>query len=108
MIEIITPKKETVLIFGGAGFIGASLVDLISRSGYNVICASRSASGDVSAGTERGIEYVRADVNDVESYWHLLNIADHIFYLVSATTPRPQTTNSSPRFILRANTSITP
>lgn len=95
MTEIIPLKKETILIFGGAGFIGASLVDLASRSGYNVICASRSASGSSVLGGRRNIEYVRADVNDEESYAHLLKVVSHIFYLVSATTPRTSTEDAT-------------
>jgi UDP-glucose 4-epimerase len=84
MTSLNNIQDKVFLIFGGGGFIGANLAGKLSRSGARVISVSRA---EVVKPAASGIRNVVANINDVESYRHLLGEADHIVYLISATTP---------------------
>lgn len=94
-------QGKVFLVFGGGGFIGANLAGKLSQSGARVISVSRT---DVVKSAESGIRNVVADINDVDSYRHLLAEADHIVYLISATTPGSSTQDA----ILDVRENLTP
>lgn len=77
-------QDKVFLIFGGGGFIGANLARSLVEAGARVVAVSRTPQVDPPDGRLR---HVCADINDVDSYRELLVEADHIVYLISATTP---------------------
>lgn len=91
-------KDKVFLIFGGSGFIGLNLANQLVEAGARVISLSRSGS---EKPFDPRLQHVVADISDVESYRHLLAEADHIVYLISATTPG--TSANDPMLDVRAN-----
>lgn len=58
-------KEDTILIFGGSGFIGLSLVDQLLKKGYDSVCV-----GDIKSPAlelPKGVSYTQCDITDEES-----------------------------------------
>ena len=56
-------NKDTIVIFGGSGFVGSHLIDLYAET-YHIV------SVDIREPKQRvaGVEYVRADVRDLSTF----------------------------------------
>lgn len=60
-------KKETVLVLGATGNLGAYSALALNEAGYSVIAAGKRAS-DNGFFTDRGMEYVSIDITDKDSF----------------------------------------
>lgn len=75
----------TILIFGGSGTVGRSLVPIMAESGEKVRVATRSEA--YAATLPAGVEPVIADMDDPESLRRALDGVESVFLLV-ANEPR--------------------
>ena len=78
--------SETVLITGGAGYIGAPLSKELKASGRRVRVLDRLLHGqeDIAQDLERdGVEVVRADLRDVEARRRALDGTDAVVHLAA-------------------------
>lgn len=79
------PKKTHILVTGGAGFIGSSLVDtLLHTSNYFIVVADNLSTGDIAklpAQHDR-LKFIRCDVNDYESISAIMHSYkfDYVFH----------------------------
>ena len=68
-------KKNTILVTGGAGFVGSNLIDyLLKKSNYLIISIDNYSSGYKKNHLKnRRIKYVKANTKDIAtvSYTHL-------------------------------------
>lgn len=62
----MTLERKTVLVTGGAGYIGSEIVRALLKSGCQVIVADDLSQGHVDA-IPKGVVFYRADIRDYES-----------------------------------------
>jgi dTDP-glucose 4,6-dehydratase len=79
---------ETVLITGGAGFLGSHLCDRFIRDGCRVICVDNLVTGDPEniahlIGHDR-FQFIRLDVTN---YVHVPGPVDHVLHFASPASP---------------------
>jgi dTDP-L-rhamnose 4-epimerase len=80
---------KSVLITGGAGFIGSHVADRLIESGYRVrvldnLCAQVHPSGEFPSYLHPSVEPVRGDVRDPEAVAEALRGIDMVVHLVAA------------------------
>jgi dTDP-glucose 4,6-dehydratase len=79
---------KTVLITGGAGFIGGHLCELLLNKGFRVICMDNLITGD-----KRNIEHLKADKNfkfinhDVSKHITVDEGIDYVLHFASPASP---------------------
>ncbi len=79
---------KTVLVTGGAGFIGSHLCEKLLVEGHKVICLD-----DLSTGNENNIHHLLSDVRftylkrDIIQPLKITEKIDHIFHLASPASP---------------------
>ncbi len=71
-------SEKTVLITGGAGFIGSHLSERLLKDGYRVISLDNYSTGSKSNHIE-GVEYREGDTNDIETL--VSETPDLVFHL---------------------------
>ena len=71
--------SDSVLVIGGAGFIGKPLVARLRENGCRVRVASRQAGGR----DEPGLEYRRADVADPDSIMSVAQGVSVVYHLAT-------------------------
>src|SRR5690349_18233754 len=73
-------RRETLLLTGATGFVGASLYPALVAAGYRVRCATR----DPAAAERRqpGREYVRFELADADSMRAALRGCQRVVYLI--------------------------
>lgn len=82
------PKKERVLITGGAGFIGSHLCDRFLREGFQVIAMDNLITGDL-----RNIEHLFREPDfefyhhDVSKFVHVPGDLKYILHFASPASP---------------------
>jgi len=82
------PKKERVLITGGAGFLGSHLCDRFLREGYHVIAMDNLITGDL-----RNIEHLFKNPDfefyhhDVSTFVHVPGELKYILHFASPASP---------------------
>jgi len=82
------PKKERVLITGGAGFLGSHLCDRFIKEGYHVIAMDNLITGDL-----RNIEHLFKHPDfefyhhDVSSFVHIPGELKYILHFASPASP---------------------
>lgn len=80
--------KKTVLITGGAGFIGSHLCDLFLAKGYRVICMDNLITGTVDNirhhRSDRSFEFVK---HNVTTYIDVKGKIDYILHFASPASP---------------------
>lgn len=82
------PKKERVLITGGAGFIGSHLCDRFLREGFHVIAMDNLITGDL-----RNIEHLFREPDfefyhhDVSKFVHVPGELKYILHFASPASP---------------------
>lgn len=81
-------SKKTVLITGGAGFIGSHLCDYFLARDYKVICLDNLITGDI-----KNIEHLFGNPDflyiklDVTNYIHIPGPVDYILHFASPASP---------------------
>jgi UDP-glucuronate decarboxylase len=81
--------KPTILVTGGAGFIGSHLCDRLIQKGHRVICVDNLVSGDFGnirpLLNHASFEFVRHDVRDA---LRIAGPVDRIYNLACPASPR--------------------
>ncbi len=88
MQPVLTPVQKTVLVTGGAGFLGSHLIDRLLGNGHRVICLDNLSTGRVTnlaqhAGNER-FTMIRQDVCEP---FKIAGAVDEIFNLACPASP---------------------
>jgi uncharacterized protein YbjT (DUF2867 family) len=73
-------RRETVLLTGATGFVGASVYPALIAAGYRVRCATRDP--EAAARRKDGRDYVRFDLEDAESMQRALQGCQRALYLI--------------------------
>ena len=83
MIKIDFTGK-TVLVTGGAGFVGSNLVERVVRTGGKVIVLDDLFTGDLE-NIDQGVsyEFVKGSVADYELVRDLMSRADYVAHLAA-------------------------
>lgn len=84
-------NKETVLVTGGAGFIGGHLCEKLLEEGYRVIILDslseqvHGPNGRIPGYLDGKVEFVQADVRDRSHVQEVVSKADLIVHLIAET-----------------------
>ncbi len=83
-------KKTSVLVTGGAGFIGSHLVDQLINSGYNVRVIDNLSTGNLSniqQHIDNGkLDFIEGDIKDKEQVKKAVQGIDAIVHLAAVTS----------------------
>lgn len=72
----------TVLVTGGAGFIGSHLIDLLLEQGRDVVAFDRTRGRNLDrAGEQPAFRFVEGDIRDADACSRLVAEADLVFHL---------------------------
>lgn len=71
-------QKKTILVTGGAGFIGSHLCERLVRDGHKVISLDNYFTGSKDNHVD-GVEYIEGHTKDIEK--HIKEIPDIIYHL---------------------------
>jgi UDP-glucuronate decarboxylase len=81
-------RNKTVLVAGGAGFVGSHLCHVLLDQGHAVICLDNLQTGRLSnvapLMTREGFRFIRHDINDAFAY---AGPIDRIYNLACAASP---------------------
>lgn len=84
---------KTILVTGGAGFIGSHLCDRLVNEGYRVVCVDNLITGDRQnikhLERSENFEFIQADVTEPIDYQ-----CDFIFHLASPASPNSNSPKS--------------
>lgn len=85
-------KAETVLVTGGAGFIGSHLVDSFLQDDYRVVVLDNLSTGHLGnldvAGQHRNFRFVQGSVTDETIVDELMHDCDMVVHLAAAVGVR--------------------
>ena len=77
-------KTETILVTGGAGFIGTHLVDALLKKGYRVRVLDNLSlpthDGNLPPWFPKGAEFIKGDVRMKDDWTRVLDGVDYIFH----------------------------
>jgi len=84
--EVLAAGGKKIVVFGGSGFVGSRVTDLLVKEGYSVTSVSRSSAGQQAANVQRqigakpvGVTYVQLDASTGDlSADGLLAVADAV------------------------------
>ncbi len=83
-------KQTSVLVTGGAGFIGSHLVDRLVNSGYNVRVIDNLSTGKISniqSHIDNGkINFIQGDIKDAEQVKQCVHGVDAVLHLAAVTS----------------------
>ncbi|HYC67095.1 bifunctional glycosyltransferase/UDP-glucuronate decarboxylase [Brevundimonas sp.] len=86
-----TPDRKSVLVAGGAGFLGSHLCDRLLADGHHVVCLDNLQTGDLSnleaAMKKPNFEFVRHDVVDPLPARLTERRFDRVYDLACAASP---------------------
>lgn len=78
------PYKKTILVTGGAGFIGSNLCEVLLKNGNNVRCLDNFATGKASniepLLDDSNFELIEGDIRDLTTCISAANSADFILH----------------------------
>ncbi|MDD5022976.1 MAG: SDR family oxidoreductase [Candidatus ainarchaeum sp.] len=79
---------ETVMVTGGAGFIGSHLVERLLKEGYSVKIIDNFSTGKEEniADIAKDIEIIKIDIQDKEKVWESLKGVDYVFHDAAMTS----------------------
>jgi UDP-glucose 4-epimerase len=81
MDDIRKTNANTVLVTGGAGFIGSHLTDELANKGMKVLVLDDLSSGNMENVCVKNIEFVQGDVRNTKLTEKLISRSDIIFHL---------------------------
>ena len=76
--------SDGVLVTGGAGFVGATLVRRLEASGYRVRVLDNLSTGDAAHLADVGVELLEGDVRDAKALDHALKNMGAVVHLAAA------------------------
>lgn len=76
-------SEENVLVTGGAGFIGANLVRLLSEYGYRVRIYDNLSKGNTDYISDLDVEFVEGDIRDSDSLVAAMSGIDGVIHLAA-------------------------
>jgi UDP-glucose 4-epimerase len=83
-------KINSVLVTGGAGFIGSHLVDKLVNSGYSVRVIDNLSTGklaNIQGHIDKGkIDFVAGDIRDIETVKKCVHGVDAVLHLAAVTS----------------------
>ncbi len=81
-------RKKTIVITGGAGFIGSHLCDKLVGEGYKVICLDNLITGDTRniAGLRKNKSFIFIR-HDVDKYISIRGRVDYVLHFASLASP---------------------
>ncbi len=79
------PKHATILVTGGAGFIGSGLVPMLLNAGYRVRVLDNLSSGSADALAAYDVELVTGDIRDAQTVDRAVRGVDGIVHLAAHT-----------------------
>jgi len=92
MIIRIKHRKKTVLITGGAGFIGSHLCQRLLDRNYSVICLDNFFSGNLeNIKPFLKDRYFRLKVHNVSNYINISGKIDYVLHCASLASPKDYT-----------------
>lgn len=77
----------TVLVTGGAGFIGSHLCELLLSRGYRVICMDNLSTGSINNIDHLRSENFRFIKQDVTEYIYIKEPVDYVLHFASPASP---------------------
>lgn len=92
-------SHQSVLVFGGCGFIGSHVVDRFAAAGHPVRVLDRSR--EVYRAPVPGVEYVIGDFGNRSLVAEVVKNMDIVVHLISTTVP--STSNDDPVFDVESN-----
>lgn len=100
-------KGKSVLVTGGAGFIGSHVVDRLAAEGARVTVVDDLSSGQEAflAGSRKSIRFVQGDCGDPKVLDRLLPGTDSVWHL--AANPEVRTGETDPAGHYRLNVDLT-
>ena len=84
----MSPRKKTVVVTGGAGFLGSHLCDRFLAEGMKVFCVDNLITGN-----PRNIEHLKDDRNfrfirhDISREFRLDDAVDYVLHFASPASP---------------------
>lgn len=93
----------SVLITGGAGFIGSHLTERLAKKGDSIIVVDNLSRGNLGnlSGILNEIEFVRKDITDYDVMKELVKDSDVVFHFASLSRVMPSIEN--PELCFRVN-----
>lgn len=90
---------QTVLVAGGAGFIGSHLSQHLLHLGYSVICVDNLITGNkkniATLLSNKNFQYIEADIStDITKFIGEIDSIDFIFHLASPASPNKKSKTS--------------
>jgi len=79
--------RKTVFIFGGAGFIGSHLVELLMHDYKVIVFDKKNFSSRNIRQFESSIEIIEGDFNNHLDWENALNNVDYVIHLICSTLP---------------------
>jgi UDP-glucose 4-epimerase len=80
------PLAERLLVTGGAGFIGANLIDdLVRAGGYEIRVVDNESTSRLERIPAHGVNAIRADIRDLEVVGRALDGVDTVVHLAADT-----------------------
>jgi len=90
-------KKRTILVTGGAGFIGSHLVSRLLQEEIGIIILDNLSSGNIDNIPKRSVEFVEGDVRDLGVVDSLVQKSDLVFHLAEYI---PDTRSAGPGHVV--------
>lgn len=81
-------EKKTVVVTGGAGFLGSHLCDRMLNEGYKVVCIDNLITGNINNISHLfGNENFQFIKHDITNYIHVPGKVDYILHFASPASP---------------------
>ena len=93
-------SMKTVLVTGGAGFIGTNLIKSLLKRGYKIISLDDYSTGSKNNELDN-VEYIEKDIEEINSINYNSQKIDYCFHL--AAQSRVQTSFINPQESIRVN-----
>ena len=76
-------KKETILVTGGSGFLGSSLVKKLLKSNNDIIVYDNDFRGDLGkfSNNSKKLKLIKGDIRDLKNLRSIINKCNRIYHL---------------------------